>query len=279
MLTATVARPGRLAHPPEASDALRLSATSRCEEAVTSLTDHVPTGYSGCMDLELIELYPSPFSERVRWVLDMKGVPYRRRSYQPLAGEAELREKTGQSTVPVFFADGELVGDSNAAVDWIEAHHPTPALLPADPTQRLQVRAVELAATEALAPWARLGFIGRAKARDLQPLADHFAAKYGWSPQREASTGRVLRALLADLTQTLATRSYLVGDTLTRADVTVAAMLATVFGHPADDLFALDAPMRAMFGLPFGDDAALAPLRRWRDDLYRRHRGRRVVPE
>src|SRR5690348_7921216 len=106
------------------------------------------------MDLELIELYPSPFSERVRWVLDLKRVPYRRRSYQPLAGEAELREKTGQSTVPVLFADGELIGDSSAAVDWIETHHPSPALLPTDASQRLQVRALELAAAEALAPWA-----------------------------------------------------------------------------------------------------------------------------
>lgn len=231
------------------------------------------------MNLELIELYPSPFSERVRWVLDIKRLPYQRRSYQPLADEAQLRERTGQTTVPVFFADGELIGDSNAALDWIETHHPAPPLLPTDATQRLQVRAIELAASEALAPWARLGFIGRAKALDLQPLADHFAAKYGWSPQREASAAKVLRALLDDLTQTLAKRSYLVGDALTRADVTVAAMLATVFGHPADDLFALDAPMRSMFGLPFGEDPALAPLHRWRDDLYRRHRGGRVVPE
>jgi glutathione S-transferase len=43
------------------------------------------------MDLELIELYPSPYSERVRWVLEAKGLPYRRRSYQPIAGEAELQ--------------------------------------------------------------------------------------------------------------------------------------------------------------------------------------------
>ena len=56
------------------------------------------------------------------------------------------------------------------------------------------------------------------------------------------------------------------------------AMLATVFGHPPDDLFSLEAPMRTMFGLPLGDDPALAPLRRWRDDIYRRHRGNCVVP-
>ncbi len=230
------------------------------------------------MDLELIELYMSPWSERVRWVLDVKRLPYRRRTYQPIAGEAELKEKTGLTTVPVFFADGEVIGDSNAAVDWIETHHPSPALLPVDPTQRAQVRALELAATEVLAPSARLGFIGRTKAMDLQPLADHFAAKYGWSPEKEARAGTLLRGLLVDLAQAVAARDYLVGDALTRADVTVATMLAPAFGHPPEELFSLDAPMRSMFGLPLGDDPTYAPLRRWRDELYRRHRGGRVVP-
>jgi glutathione S-transferase len=76
----------------------------------------------------------------------------------------------------------------------------------------------------------------------------------------------------------LATRRYLVGDALTPAHVTVAAMLATVFGYPPDDLFTLDAPMRPMFGLLCGDEPVFAQLRRWRDDLYRRHRRGRVVP-
>jgi hypothetical protein len=33
-----------------------------------------------------------------------------------------------------------------------------------------------------------------------------------------------------------------------------------------------------MFGVPFGADQRLAPLRRWRDEIYRRHRGSRVLP-
>ena len=230
------------------------------------------------MNLELIELYPSPYSERVRWVLELKGLEYRRRNYQPIAEEAELREKTGISTVPVLFADGELIGDSNAAVEWIEKRQSSPALMPADPAERAEIRAFELASTEALAPWARLGFIGRAKAMGIQPLADHFAAKYGWSPEKEASTARLLRELLSDLSRTVEKRKYLVGDAFSRADITVAAMLATVFGHPSDDLFALEAPMRSMFGLPLGEEPAFTTLRRWRDDLYRRHRGGRVVP-
>jgi len=55
-------------------------------------------------------------------------------------------------------------------------------------------------------------------------------------------------------------------------------MLATIFGHPDDDLFQLDAGMRPMFGMPLGEDPELAPLRRWRDEMYRRHRGERVTP-
>jgi glutathione S-transferase len=229
------------------------------------------------MTLELLELYLSPWSERVRWVLDAKELAYTRREYQPLADEAALQQQTGLTTVPVLFADGAVVGDSNAAVDWIEARHPAPVLVPADPALRAQARAFEVAATETLAPCARLAWIGRVTAMGLQPVADHFAAKYGWSPDAETRGERLLRPLLADLTGAVAARPYLVGDTFTRADLTVATMLAGQLGHPADDLFALDPAMRAIFE-PTADQSALAPLRRWRDDLYRRHRGRRVVP-
>jgi len=229
--------------------------------------------------LELIELYPSPWSERARWALEWKRVPYARRAYQPLAGEAELRSSTGISTVPVLLADGEVVGDSDAALAWLEAHHPSPALVPQDPRLRAQVRAWEIAATETLAPAGRLVMIGRWKARGVQPLADHFAAKYGWSPAEEARLQRLLDALVADLARAVASSPYLVGDGFTRADLTVASMLAGLIGLPPDDLFALDASMRAMFGVLREDDPALAPLRTWRDGLYRRHRGGRVTPD
>src|SRR5262245_24310844 len=115
------------------------------------------------MPLELIELYPSPWSERLRWVLDAKGVSYARRNYQPIADEAQHRQKTGIATAPVLLADGDVIGDSDAAVDWLETRHPAPALLPADPLLRAQVRAFELAATEGLGPAGRQIWIGRCK--------------------------------------------------------------------------------------------------------------------
>ncbi|HZP40842.1 MAG TPA: glutathione S-transferase family protein [Candidatus Binatia bacterium] len=229
-------------------------------------------------DLTLIELYISPWSERLRWVLDLKGVPYARREYVPLAGEAELERTTGLRTAPVLLADGEVVGDSNVAVDWLETRYPEPRLVPAEPPARAAVRAFELAATETMAPAARLVAIGRWRAANVQPLADHFAAKYRWSPAAEAEATRLLTTFLADLALAAAGRPYLVGDGLTRADLTVAAMLAAPLGLPPDELFAADESLRRILGLPVAKSAAMAPLRAWRDELYRRHRGRRVTP-
>ena len=228
--------------------------------------------------LTLIELYPSPWSERLRWALEWKRVPYARRAYQPLAGEEELRRATGLSTVPVLLADGEVIGDSDAALEWLETHHPSPALVPEDPRLRAQVRAWEVAATETLAPAARLVMIGRWKARGMQPFADHFAAKYGWSEAEQARTERLLSALIADLARAVASSPYLVGEGFTRADLTVACMVAGVIGIPPDELFALEESMRAMFGVLPEEDPAVAPLRAWRDGIYRRHRGGRVTP-
>jgi glutathione S-transferase len=228
--------------------------------------------------LELIELYPSPFSERVRWALELKDLPYRRRAYQPIADEPELRRTTAHSTVPVLLADGRVVGDSDVALDWLETERPSPALLPADPRTRATVRACEIAATETLAPAARLVMIGRFKALDFQPLASHFEAKYGWTPDAERRAARLLDVFARDLAAAVGRAPYLVGDAFTRADLTVATMLIPLLGLPPDDLFSIDAGMRPMFGLPLGADPALAPLHEWRNAIYRRHRGSRVVP-
>lgn len=228
--------------------------------------------------LTMIELYPSPFSERLRWALEYKQLPYERRPYVPLADEAEHRRRTGIATAPVLLVDGDVIGDSNQALEWLEAAHPSPALLPPDARLRAQVRAWETFASEVLAPYARLGFIGRARALGVQPLADHFAEKYHWSEGEEHRAIGLLANVLPDLARAVEHGPYLVGSTFTRADLTLACMLATVFGHPDDAIFALDAGMRPMFGVPLGDEPRLAPLRSWRDDLYRRHRGRRVTP-
>jgi glutathione S-transferase len=233
---------------------------------------------NGMQGLTLWEIYLSPYSERVRWVLELKGLSYTRRPYQPIADEEELRRTTGISTTPVLLADGRVVGDSDAAVDWAEQVRPTPPLLPTDPRQRAVVRSLELVATETLAPSGRLVAIGQWRAAGLQPFADHFTAKYHWSEEAEARAVATLERVLPDLANAVSASRYLVGDAFTRADLTLACMLTPVLGAPPEDLFALDDQMRGMFRVPIGKDPRVAPLRAWRDDTYRRQRGGRVVP-
>lgn len=228
--------------------------------------------------LELIELYPSPWSERLRWVLETKGLPYQRTPFVPLAGSDEHQRKTGIATVPVLIADGEIIGDSDRAVDWLETTHPSPELLPSDPRRRAQVRAWELLATEVLAPAGRLLMIGRMQAMGLQPLGDYFATKYHWNAAEEGRVGRLLQTVLPELAAAVTASPHLVGDGFTRADLTLAALLTPILGLPADDVFAIDPGTRMMFSSPLGDDPALAPLQAWRERTYRAHRGGRVQP-
>lgn len=227
--------------------------------------------------VELLELYPSPFSERLRWALDSKGVEYGRRAYTPMQDEDALVRDTGYQTVPVLFADGTVVGDSNVALEWLERSHPNPALLPSEPLARAQVRAWELTATESMGPAARLVMIGQFRDGGVQPLGDHFTQKYGWSPHAQRQADGVLGSLLPDLAAAVASSPYLVGNRFTRADLTVASLLNAILGPPPDALFVLDTGLRGMFGIPF-DQAVVERLTAWRDETYRRHRGRQVVP-
>jgi glutathione S-transferase len=86
----------------------------------------------------------SHFSEKVRWALDWKRVPHRRRvmppGLHPLAG---LMLTGGRGyTMPVLVADGQRIADSTDIIAWLEERFPDRPLYPADPGDR--TRALEL---------------------------------------------------------------------------------------------------------------------------------------
>jgi hypothetical protein len=58
--------------------------------------------------------------------------------------------------------------------------------------------------------------IGRYKAMNLQPLADHFAAKYHWSEAEGARADHALRTALPELAAAVAASRYLVGGNFAR---------------------------------------------------------------
>lgn len=94
------------------------------------------SGYHLAMT-QLIGLSYSPWSEKAKWALEVRKVPYRFRPYQPLLGEPALRRLTGRwrgnVTVPVLVSDqGEVLDDSAKIARWADARGEGPALFPAE---------------------------------------------------------------------------------------------------------------------------------------------------
>ncbi len=79
--------------------------------------------------IELLGLPYSPWTEKAKWALDVRQVPYRYRFYQPLVGEPALRAKTGRwrgrVTVPVLTDDTGRVHTDSADIARFADEHGT----------------------------------------------------------------------------------------------------------------------------------------------------------
>lgn len=87
------------------------------------------------MTTQLIGLPYSPWSEKARWALEARHVPYTFVPYAPIVGELKLRrllrQWTGRVSVPILVPDGEpAIADSAAIARWGEARGDGPMLFP-----------------------------------------------------------------------------------------------------------------------------------------------------
>jgi len=230
--------------------------------------------------IKLINMYASPWAERVRWALTFKDVPYEKQNYQPGVDEEAVKKLTGQAQVPVLVVNGTVIPDSTAILNWLEEYKPQPALLPKSEKDRAQVILWEEVMGGVLGPQARLLIVGhflRSGEAELQQGGNYFAQKYQHSPYAEEHARVTVERILTSLKHALDGRQYLVGDTFTRADIIAASMLLMVNPAP-DDLFLFPAAMRPMYTVPLTQDSAFAPIFAWRDEIYRKHRGEAVKP-
>lgn len=96
--------------------------------------------------IRLYDYWRSSAAYRVRIALNLKGADYSLVPINILGGvdeqkTDEYRRVNPQMRVPSIEVDGRVAGQSMAIIEWIDEALPGPALLPADPWQRLQVRA------------------------------------------------------------------------------------------------------------------------------------------
>jgi maleylacetoacetate isomerase/maleylpyruvate isomerase len=97
------------------------------------------------MDLKLYSAARSNAAHRVRIALNLKGLAYDYVAVD-LAGaeqhKAAFRAVNPQRLVPALEADGRVLTQSLAILEWLEETHPAPPLLPTGPWERAIVRSM-----------------------------------------------------------------------------------------------------------------------------------------
>lgn len=236
----------------------------------------------------------SHFNEKVRWALDFKGIPHRRRAPLPgLTQPIALALTRGrQRRTPVLQLDGRTIGDSTAIIAALEAYRPDRPLYPQDPAERARALALEEHFDEALGPevrrfawWHTLQEPSMA-ARALQPtagatrrralqavvpvIAPVVRGDFAISEQSAARARERIVAAMDRLETELDGREHLVGETFTVADLTAATLFTPVLAPPQRQ------------GLPETVVPAVAELRAelearpggaWVAATFARHRG------
>jgi glutathione S-transferase len=93
-------------------------------------------------ELDLIRVYRIPFStnvERIALAAGHKNVAVEWIDVDP-EDRSAVEAVSGQPRVPVLELGGFVLADSPAILEWLEARHPEPSLLPREPSRRAEVR-------------------------------------------------------------------------------------------------------------------------------------------
>ncbi|MGF1468060.1 MAG: glutathione S-transferase family protein [Sandaracinaceae bacterium] len=195
----------------------------------------------------------SPFCDKVRRVLAVKGQPYETRDVAPSDTLFRLRRLNPAGKLPVLEHDGRVIADSTAIVRYLEETFPEPPLLPGAPRDRALARVLEDWADESLyfyEAWFRFGISTNApewtervlapERPALKPVARALIAPSVRLMAWIQGTGRLsarrirdaFREHVMDLAELLDDRAWLVGDALSVADIAVAAQVSGVASTP-----------------------------------------------
>jgi maleylpyruvate isomerase len=164
--------------------------------------------------MRLYSYYRSTAAYRVRIALNLKGIEYETVTVDLPSGAhrtPEFLELNPQATIPTLDDDGTVLWQSLAIIDYLDARHPVPRLIPAEPVARAHVLALaQLVACE-VHPLNNL--------RVLNYLRKEFALdEAAVSKWYSHWVGEAFRAL-EELVTRFGNGRYCYGDSLTLADV------------------------------------------------------------
>jgi glutathione S-transferase len=242
----------------------------------------------------LITLALSPYNDFARWALDRSGISYREERKPLVLHAFASRRAGGKGTTPVLVTEGEKIGESAEIAEWADRHSSNPAALfpegeRGEETRRLVEHfGADLGTQTRPLFWAALiKDLPLANRLWSQGLSDRAARAQPWAlrlskplikrtldvrPDTVETAPRRIREIFDEASARLERGPHLVGERITAADLSFAAMAAPALmpdaGHPAayPDPSELDEPvadaMRELRAHPAGEYA----LRLYREE-------------
>jgi glutathione S-transferase len=251
--------------------------------------------------LRLITIPISHYCEKARWALERVGMPYREERHVQGIHRFAARRAGGGITVPVLVTPEGAIGESQEILEWVDARTPAEQrLFPKDPQARREVDHLCRRFDDELGPKGRrLMYVHMLAQRKLAlsfnnegvPAWEDRAIRYGWPlivrviqrvldirPGIEIADEAAVWGELDYVAELLADgRPYLCGERFGAADLTFAAMCASVLAPP-------------VYGVPLPQPDVLAPstatlIERVREHpagryalgLFTKHRRERVL--
>ncbi len=243
--------------------------------------------------LELYQWELSQYSEKVRLILDFKGLDYRKIEVTPGIGQVELFRLTGQKQVPVLKDGNKYIADSTEIAKYLDLQYPERPLIPKDPKQKGLCLLMEEWADESIGIKGRKALFSAISQdqnfrKSLLPTSTPDVLKtlvggvptdfltvlgfgVGYSPDVIKSAIADLKQDLEALTLLLADSPYLTGDEPTLADLAVAG-LSMLLKFPEGPYLDLPASIRGK-GVPaLANNPDYELFFNWRDRLYAQFR-------
>ena len=199
----------------------------------------------------MLKLYQFPVShycEKARWALELKELPYRKVNLLPGMHVKKLKKIANNSKVPILQHDKRSIQGSAEIITYLDENFSRRSLTPEDPEEKKLADAWEAYADREIGPQVRLiSYNTLLEHRDLIiPMMTQDGAWYSSLMMKaaypklsvamrnlmkinEASVEQAREQIsnaLDNITDTLGDKEFLVGDTFTRADLSVASLLA-----------------------------------------------------
>lgn len=163
----------------------------------------------------------SPFARKVMMYAAEKGITLENRPMRPHSDDPEFKAASPFGKIPAFM-DGEFtLADSTAIVTYLEAKFPNPPLIPTEPRARAKCVWFEEMSDTVLFPACTKIFFNRV-------LSPKLMQKPGDEARANDAETREIPPVFEYLESELPANGFLVGDSLTIADIAVINQLVNL---------------------------------------------------